>query len=318
MDLSIITLGQAVLFGAMFTIIFTKAALPSLKAMKARQSILEDAPESHKKKAGTPTMGGLSIILALLLSVLMIMNKPVELFVLFAVTLAFGLIGFLDDYIKVVKKRNLGLKAWQKSALQVVVSGALAVYQYTVSSKIFIPFAKTYVDLGWFIIPFIILVGVGTTNAVNLTDGLDGLASSVSAVAAGFFCAVCYTLEKPSESVYSAMLVGACLGFLFYNWHPAKLFMGDTGSLAIGGAFTAIAVLSGLELLLILIGGVFVWEALSVIIQVAYFKATGGKRVFRMSPFHHHLELCGMKETTVVALFCIAGVLLGVIAIAGV
>ena len=318
-NITIGLLGEVALFAGLFTAVFTKIMLPTLRRLKAQQSILEDAPESHKKKAGTPTMGGMTMVLAMLLSVLMIKDKPSDLFIMFAVTFCFGLIGFLDDYIKVVRKQNLGLKAWQKSALQVVVAAGFAVYQAMAGNgrEVFIPFAKIWVNFGVFFIPFVIFVVVGTVNAVNLTDGLDGLASSVTAVAAAAFCVVCYMHAQAGATLYSAMLFGACIGFLVYNWHPAKVFMGDTGSLALGGALSAVAVCTGLEFMLIIIGGVFVWETLSVIIQVAYFKATHGKRIFRMSPFHHHLELCGMKETTIVALMCVIGIVLGVIAVAG-
>ncbi len=290
--------------------LFTKLLLPFLYLLKAGQSIREEGPSAHKSKAGTPTMGGLAILAALLVSALLA-HRSADMAVCLAVTFAYGAIGFIDDYIKVVKKRNLGLTAWQKLALQIAVAVLLAVYRSRTDTLVFIPFVKIYADFGWFYIPFVAFAVVAMTNAVNLTDGLDGLASSVTAV-----CALCFALIcSGAPAVFAACLSGACLGFLVYNHHPAKLFMGDTGSLALGGALAAVAILSDYEFVLPVAGGIYVLEALSVIIQVFVFKTKNGRRFFRMAPLHHHFELGGWKETKVVWVFFAVTVCLSALAI---
>jgi len=237
---------------------------------------------------------------------------------LLTATFGFGLIGFIDDYIKIVKRRNLGLKAYQKLIAQVILAIILAVYQSNTSivgTKVLIPFLPNqYLDLGILYIPFIVFVVVGTVNSVNLTDGLDGLASGVSIIVLSFFSLVAINWGMDSISVFSSALTGACLGFLIHNAHPAKVFMGDTGSLGLGGALSAIAVLMNLPLILPIAGGIFFVETLSVIIQVASFKLTG-KRVFLMSPLHHHYEQKGWKETKVVGVFWLVTVILCLIGI---
>ena len=222
------------------------------------------------------------------------------------VTLLFGLIGFFDDYIKVAKKHNLGLRAWQKLVLQILFAAALAVYMAKFSgygTEVWIPFIDEYVDFGWFYIPFVIFVVVAMANAVNLTDGLDGLSSGVTALVAFFFAITAMQYGHNSASVFCVALTGACLGFLVFNKYPAMLFMGDTGSMALGGALASAAIIMKMEFLLPIAGLIYVLEALSVIIQVVYFKATGGKRFFKMAPLHHHFEMCGMKEKHVVDMF---------------
>jgi phospho-N-acetylmuramoyl-pentapeptide-transferase len=265
-------------------------------------------------------MGGIVIIIALILTVLssgLINNDTI---VLIAATLGFGFIGFIDDYIKIMKRRNLGLKAYQKLLGQIILAIILALYQSNTSevgTKVIIPFLKSqYLDLGIAYIPFIVFVVVGTVNSVNLTDGLDGLASGVSVIVLSFFSLIALHTGADSVSIFSAALTGACLGFLIHNAHPAKIIMGDTGSLALGGAISGIAILLNLPLFLPIVGGIFFIETLSVIIQVASFKLTG-KRVFLMSPLHHHFELKGWKETKVVGVFWIITVILCFIGVLG-
>lgn len=230
-------------------------------------------------------------------------------FIMLLVTLLFGLLGFLDDYIKVAKKHNLGLRAWQKLVLQILIAAGLAVYMAEFSgygTDVWIPFINRYVDFGWLYIPFVAFVVVAMANAVNLTDGLDGLSSGVTALVAFFFAIVGMQFGHDSATIFCCALTGACLGFLVFNRYPAKLFMGDTGSMALGGALASAAIIMKVEFLLPFAGLIYVLEALSVIIQVLYFKATGGKRFFKMAPLHHHFEMCGMKEKHVVAMFWLA------------
>lgn len=291
--------------------------IPILRRLKFGQSIRQEGPERHYAKAGTPTMGGVIILLGLIASSLVFAGNSAEVWLALFVTIGHGLIGFLDDFIKVVLKRSLGLKARQKLAGQIIMAVALAyigsVY-FGRGTDIWIPLVGANVDFGplYYILIFFVLVG--TTNAVNLTDGLDGLAAGTTVVAALAYAAIAASFGKPELAVFSVALAGACLGFLKYNAHPAKIFMGDTGSLALGGALASVAVLTKTELLLVIVGGVFVVEALSVIIQVISFKSTG-RRVFRMSPIHHHFELGGWSETRVVTVFWLAGAICGVIAL---
>ena len=222
------------------------------------------------------------------------------------VTLLFCAIGFLDDYIKVTAKHNLGLRAWQKLVLQILFAVGLAIYIARFSgygTNVYIPFLSRYVDFGGFYIPFVAFVVVAMANSVNLTDGLDGLCSGVTAIVAIFFALVGYKLGMNSPAIFGAAIAGVCLGFLLFNKNPAKLFMGDTGSMALGGAVAACAIMMKMEFFLIIAGFIYVMESLSVIIQVSYFKATGGKRIFRMSPIHHHFEMGGMEEKNVVFMF---------------
>lgn len=277
--------------------------IPYLQKLKFGQSIREEGPKSHYKKAGTPTMGGFLFLGGLLLAmILMRAFDEVGLYMLFAI-FGFGALGFLDDYIKVVLKRNLGLRAWQKLAGQFVVSIVLAVWGASIfGTEIFVPFIDVHYDLGILYYPFVVLVAIATTNAVNLTDGLDGLAGSVSTLVIGFFGLVAVSLRNVSLLAAAIGLIGGLGGFLRYNRYPAKVFMGDTGSLALGGAVAGFAFATGMPLMIPIVGGIYFAETLSVIIQVVSFKTTG-KRVFKMSPLHHHYELSGWSETKIVGVF---------------
>ena len=300
------------------TLILGPIIIPLLKRLKIGQSVREEGPQSHLKKSGTPTMGGIIIFVALIITVMTsgMLNK--DMYILIMATFGFGLIGFIDDYLIVVRKNNDGLSARYKLVGQIFVAGILAVYQAYTSefgTQLIIPFLNNqYLDLGLFYIPFTMFVVVGTVNSVNLTDGLDGLASGVTLIVLSFFGLVALNRGMDSISIFSTALAGACLGFLIHNAHPAKVFMGDTGSMALGGAVAAIAVLLNLPLIIPIVGGIYLIEALSVIIQVTSFKLTG-KRVFLMSPLHHHYEQKGWKETKVVAVFWFATVIFCLIGI---
>ncbi len=276
--------------------------IPFLQRLKIGQSIREEGPQSHMKKAGTPTMGGLIICFGLLASLVYIKKLDLNGYTVLVSFFGFGLIGFIDDYIKVVLKRNLGLRAYQKIIGQLIVSIVVAFMVYQNGSEILVPFTNHSLDLGWLYVPFLIFVIVGTTNSVNLTDGLDGLAGGITTFVFGFFTLAAFALGYGSVALVGAGLVGACIGFLRYNINPAKVFMGDTGSLALGGAVVAMAIVTKLTLFIPIVGLIYFIEALSVIIQVVSFKIRG-KRVFKMAPIHHHFELCGWKETKVVKVF---------------
>ena len=288
--------------------------IPYLHKLKFGQSIRECGPASHMKKSGTPTMGGLMILAALVLALCWGNFTPHVLMAL-VLTLGHALIGFLDDYIKVVMKRNLGLTAKQKFLLQFILAGAYVYFAEThlQNTNLWVPLVNITFDFGWayYALAFILLVG--TTNAVNLTDGLDGLVSFVSVPVTLAFAFIAYMQGMLDVSGFALGLTGACLGFLLFNRHPAQVFMGDTGSLALGGGVAALALLTHTELLLVIIGGIYVAEATSVIIQVAYFRLTGGKRFFRMAPLHHHFELGGWKEVKVVECFTIVSFLLSAV-----
>ncbi|WP_400247057.1 phospho-N-acetylmuramoyl-pentapeptide-transferase [Niallia sp. JL1B1071] len=309
-----------ILLGFLITVLISPFFIPFLRRLKFGQSIREEGPKSHQKKMGTPTMGGLMIIFSIVITTLVMINKfsepTIKTYLLLLVLVGFGLLGFLDDFIKVVMKRNLGLTSRQKLLGQIIIS--LIFYfvlrENEFSTAISIPFVDKPLELGWFYALFIIFWLVGFSNAVNLTDGLDGLVSGTSAVAFGAFAVLAWSQSQFEISIFSVAIVGAVLGFLVFNAHPAKVFMGDTGSLALGGAIAAIAILTKLEILLILIGGVFVIETLSVILQVISFKSTG-RRIFRMSPLHHHYELVGWSEWRVVVTFWTVGLLFAALGI---
>ncbi len=309
-----------ILMGFLVTVVLSPIFIPFLRRLKFGQSIREEGPKSHQKKSGTPTMGGLVFLLSIMITTVFITSRysdlGAETFLLLLVTVGFGILGFLDDFIKVVMKRNLGLTSKQKLAGQIVISAIFFyIYQQNdFASTVSIPLTDISVDLGWFYVFFIIFWLVGFSNAVNLTDGLDGLVSGTSAIAFGALAVLAWNQSQYDISIFAVAVVGAVLGFLVFNAHPAKVFMGDTGSLALGGAIAAIAILTKLEILLVLIGGVFVIETLSVIIQVISFKTTG-KRVFRMSPLHHHYELVGWSEWRVVVTFWTVGLLCAVLGI---
>ncbi|GEO25079.1 phospho-N-acetylmuramoyl-pentapeptide-transferase [Alicyclobacillus acidoterrestris] len=285
-------------------------SIPILHRLKFGQSIREEGPQHHKAKAGTPTMGGVIILLAVILTTLKFAFDSLDTLMLLLATVGFGLIGFADDFIKIIKKRNLGLTAKQKLLFQGIVTILLFIllwYQQGAdhSFGVHIPFSNWVVPLGVFYVLFLLIVLVGTTNAVNLTDGLDGLLSGCAIMVFAAYAFYAYWHTNYDAALFCAAMVGALGGFLAFNRHPAKVFMGDTGSLAIGGGLAMVAVLTHSELALILFGLVFVVEALSVMIQVFSYK-TFGRRVFKMSPLHHHFELVGWSEWEVVLVFWLA------------
>ncbi len=293
-----------------------RVLLPMLKKLKAAQSIREDGPAGHMVKNGTPTIGGLIFLSTIVIVSVISRSFNLITWILILATLLFGAVGFIDDYIKVIKKRNLGLTARDKLICQIIVALLLVFYQYgseSLSSNLLIPVLKISIDLGVLYIPFIIFVVVGTVNSVNLTDGLDGLASLTSIITLGFFAVVAHKMQSYKIEFFCIILVGALIGFLYFNKYPAKVFMGDTGSLALGGAIVGVAVLLNLPLILPIAGGIFFIETLSVIIQVISFK-TRGKRIFLMSPLHHHFEQKGWKETKVVLVFSTVQLILCIIA----
>jgi phospho-N-acetylmuramoyl-pentapeptide-transferase len=310
-----------IIMGFLISVLLSPIFIPFLRRLKFGQSIREEGPKSHQKKSGTPTMGGVMILFSIIITTLVMIAKyadhtPVTVFLLLFVTFGFGLLGFLDDFIKVVLKRNLGLTSRQKLLGQIIISVIFyLIYKHTgQSTEIKFPFGDFSIDLGWGYVFLIIFWLVGFSNAVNLTDGLDGLVSGTAAIAFGAFAVLAWNQNQFEIAVFSVAVVGAVLGFLVFNAHPAKVFMGDTGSLALGGAIAAIAILTKLEIVLIIIGGVFVIETLSVILQVASFKTTG-KRIFRMSPLHHHYELVGWSEWRVVVTFWSVGLIFAILGI---
>ena len=301
--------------GLILSLIFGRILIPILKKLHAGQSIREEGPKSHMVKSGTPTIGGLIFLFSAIITTLVTGNFKVSVFMILFSTLAFGAVGFIDDYIKVVMKRNLGLRAYQKLFLQILTAVILIIYQYNsknMGTDLYIPFLKEYRSIGVFYIPFIIFVIVGTVNSVNLTDGLDGLSSSVTIICLLFFNVVAVKFQRYEIAAFSLALAGALIGFLFFNKYPAKVFMGDTGSLALGGAISAIALLLNVPLILPIAGGIYFIETLSVIIQVVSFK-TRGKRVFLMSPLHHHFEQKGWHEKKIVAVFSLVELILCII-----
>ena len=287
------------------TLVFGKIGIPLLQRLKAQQSIREDGPQAHLAKAGIPTMGGLFMMLALVITVCIVPPYSVTLWMLLFLTLGHGALGFSDDFIKAVKRRNLGLTAKQKllgQAVLAVVFCYISIAYAALPTTLWIPLVDITVDLGYAYYALAFIIILGTTNAVNLTDGLDGLATGISAIAGAAFAVVGLLVGSLSVTFFGIVVSAVCLGFLYFNANPAKVFMGDTGSLALGGAFAGMAIATKTELLLIVIGFVFVVEALSVILQVASFK-TRGVRIFRMSPIHHHFELGGWSERKVVYVF---------------
>ena len=279
--------------------------IPALQRLKFGQSVRDDGPERHLKKQGTPTMGGVMFFFSLILGTIFLAGDVHMTYFLLVCALGFGLIGFIDDYIKIVKKRSLGLTAKQKIIGQLALSvliGFVAVHMLQVSTEVIIPVLGWSVDFGILYIPFLIFLLVGTTNAVNLTDGLDGLASGVTLIVALGYTLIGVLQGQTAVVVFGAALVGSCMGFLVFNHHPAKIFMGDTGSLLLGGAVAGLAIMTKTELLLPLIGIVYVSEVVSDIIQVGVYKWKK-VRVFKMAPLHHHFELCGWSETKVVRVF---------------
>ncbi|WP_373895935.1 phospho-N-acetylmuramoyl-pentapeptide-transferase [Virgibacillus natechei] len=321
MDISILLMTIAIAF--LITVLLSPIFIPFLRRLKFGQSIREEGPQSHLKKTGTPTMGGLIIVVGIIITSIIMVSKAsangigYELWLLLLVLVGYGLLGFLDDFIKVAMKRNLGLTSKQKLLGQVVIA---LVFYFILKSQDFptyiqLPGTEIRWELGWVYALLIIVMLVGSSNAVNLTDGLDGLLAGTAAIAFGAFGILAwFSFASFEVTIFALAAVGALLGFLVFNAHPAKVFMGDTGSLALGGSIAAIAILTKLEIILVIIGGVFVMETLSVIIQVISFKTTG-KRVFKMSPLHHHYELMGWSEWRVVTTFWLIGLVFAAIGI---
>ena len=306
-----------VIISFVISAVLAPIVIPFLRKLKVGQTERKEL-ESHQKKMGTPTMGGIIILAAVIVtSLIYIRDYPKTIPVLF-LTVGFGITGFLDDYLKVVLRRSDGLLAWQKMLLQIVVTAVFAVYMIRVSGvslTMLIPFSGgKYLDLGWIAVPLLFFAVIGTVNGVNFTDGLDGLASSVTIMVATFFSVVAVGTNSGIEPITCAV-VGALLGFLLFNVYPASIFMGDTGSLALGGFVAGTAYMLQMPLFILIVGFIYLIEVLSVIIQVTYFKKTGGKRIFRMAPIHHHFELGGWSETKVVAVFSITTAILCMIAL---
>ncbi|SHF05807.1 phospho-N-acetylmuramoyl-pentapeptide-transferase [Clostridium fallax] len=319
-SLSINTILITIFISLLSTAILGPIIIPLLHKLKFGQNIREDGPKSHLKKSGTPTIGGLIFIFATIITMLIVLpyfqnvrDLKDEAMVALYSFIAFGFIGFLDDILKIIHKKNLGLRAWQKMILILIVSLAIAYYgKVYLGTDIDIPFTNIAINFGKFYMIFIVFYFAGTTNAVNLTDGLDGLATSITVLVMTFFAIVSINMSHYSLAVFCIALVAALLGFLRFNAFPARVFMGDTGSLALGGAVAAVAMMLRLEVMVAIVGIIYVIETLSVIIQVTSFKLTG-KRVFKMAPIHHHFEQLGFKETKIVTIFSVITVIFCII-----
>ena len=309
------------MIGFLIVIILGPIFIPMLARFKFGQTVRDEGPQSHLAKNGTPTMGGVMMIVAILITGLTRATISKGLIVGLICIVGFGFVGFLDDFIKIKMKRSLGHKAYQKIILQFALALYIAYYQYSASpsaTQLVIPFTNHIINLGIWYIPFMMIFIIGTVNAVNLTDGLDGLASGVTLIVSCFFVLFAVSISNSDVAILAAATAGACLGFLGFNSYPAKVFMGDTGSMALGGAVVAFATLTNSPLIIIIVGFIYLAEALSVMIQVTYFKLTNGKRIFKMAPLHHHFEQCGWPETRVVFVFWIVTVVLcwiGVLAV---
>ena len=307
-----------VLISFVLSVIMGPIVIPVLRKMKMKQTERVEGVESHLQKAGTPTMGGVMILASVVITSLFYVKDYPKIIPILFVTLGFGLIGFLDDYLKVVMKRSDGLYPKQKFALQVVITAVFAYYLVKVTRTpltLLFPFSGgKYWDIGWLAVPLLFIAVIGTVNGVNFTDGLDGLASSVTVLVATFFTVVAVGTKSGIEPITCAV-VGALMGFLLFNVYPASVFMGDTGSLALGGFVAGTAYMMQMPIFIILVGLIYLVEVASVMIQVTYFKKTGGKRFFKMAPIHHHFELCGWSETRIVAVFSIITAVLCLIAL---
>ena len=310
-----------VLISFVLSLVLGPVVIPFLRKLKMGQTERVEGVQSHLKKAGTPTMGGVIILASVIITSLFYVKDNPKIIPVLFLTVGFGLIGFLDDYLKVVMKRSDGLYPKQKMGLQIVVTAIFAYYIVKVAKiplTLLIPFSDgKYLDLGIFAVPLLFVAVIGTVNGTNFTDGLDGLASSVTVLVATFFTVVAVGTKSGIEPITCAV-VGAVMGVLLFNVYPASVFMGDTGSLALGGFVIGAAYMMQMPLFVIIVGLIYVVEVLSVMIQVTYFKVTGGKRFFKMAPIHHHFELCGWSETRVVAVFSIATAILCLIALMGV
>lgn len=307
-----------VLIAFVITAILGPIMIPFLRKLKIGNTEREEL-ESHQKKNGTPTMGGIMILIAIVVTSLIYMRDYPKIIPILFVTVGFGIIGFLDDYLKVVLRRSDGLIAWQKMLCEIVVTAVFAVYlvKTDVALTMLIPFSNgKYLSLSWMAVPILFLAVIGTVNGVNFTDGVDGLASSVTVLVATFFSVVAVG-SSCGISPITCAVVGALLGFLLFNVYPASVFMGDTGSLALGGFVAATAYMLQMPIFILIVGLIYWIEIISVMLQVVYFKKTGGKRLFRMAPIHHHFELGGWSETRVVAVFSIVTALLCLIAFIG-
>lgn len=313
----------AVFLSFIITVILCPVVIPVLHRMKFGQPIREEGPQSHKKKEGTPTMGGVMILIGFVVSALLFAFGNTSALAVILITIGYGIVGFIDDFLKVVKKQNEGLTPLQKIIFQLAVTVLFYIYivKSGIGTDIYMPFTNgLYVDLGWFYAPFLFFVMVGTVNSVNLTDGLDGLASGVTVLVAVFFAFVAAASKMAGLTYVCGAMIGALMGFLVFNCHPAKVFMGDTGSLALGGFVASVAILTKMPVMLVIVGLIYVCESVSVIIQVTYFKLTKGKRIFKMAPIHHHFELCGLAGIKVVQLFWIVTAvmcLVGYVAVSG-
>lgn len=308
----------SVLVSFFLTVIIAKYSIPYLRKFKLGQNIRDDGPQSHLSKAGTPTMGGVFFVVAIILTTFCLGNFSREVFSVLIGMLGFTFIGFLDDFFKLVMKRSLGLTEIQKLIIQFVISIVVIIFiELVVGTDLtyqLVPFVKNPVHFGWIIYPIVIFVMIGTANATNLTDGLDGLSSSVS-IPVFLGLAVISSSRYPSVGVFSLVFMASLMGFVLFNSYPARVFMGDTGSMALGGAIATICILNGMIFYLPIIGGIYVIEALSVIIQVVSYKTRNKKRVFLMSPIHHHYELKGYKEPQIVTAFAVISGILSIIAV---
>ena len=314
----------AIIIAFAVSAILCPIVIPFLHKLKFGQQVRDDGPQAHLKKQGTPTMGGLVILTSIIVTSLFYLRDYPKIIPVLFVTVGFGIIGFLDDYIKIVMKRSEGLNPKQKLLGQFVITGIFCWYLITseeVGTSMLIPFTGGFdrgyfLDLGWLFVPFLFFVTLGTDNGVNFTDGLDGLCTSVTILVATFMTVVAVG-ENTGISPITGAVVGGLLGFLLFNVYPARVFMGDTGSLALGGFVASSAFMMQIPLFIAVVGLIYLVEVLSVIIQVTYFKKTGGKRIFKMAPIHHHFELCGWSETRVVAVFSVVTAILCLIAYLG-
>lgn len=308
---------KALLAGFVGTVILGFIIIPILRKFKIGQVVREDGPQSHLKKSGTPTMGGIIMLLVILAVSIVISFKYPKILPVALVTLGYGFIGFIDDFIKLILKNPKGLSPKLKMLGLIVVAVAFVLY-LTMSgfgTETYIPILKEYITLPpWLYIVACVFIILACTNSLNLTDGLDGLATSVTTVIMIFFTCMAIILENKEITAFSSLVTGCTLGFLLFNGYPARVFMGDTGSLALGGAFCSSAIMLKMPLILVVVAGICVIEAISVILQVSYFKISKGKRLFKMAPIHHHLELSGMKETSIVTLFTGVSIVLSVLA----
>lgn len=310
----------AIIISFCISAVLCPVVIPFLHKLKFGQQVRDDGPQAHLKKQGTPTMGGLVILSSIIITSLLYLKDYPKIIPVLFVTAGFGVIGFLDDYIKIVMKRSEGLNPGQKLAGQIIITGIFAYYIITsdeIGTQMLIPFTGQYLVMPvWLFVPALFFIVLGTDNGVNFTDGLDGLCTSVTILVATFFTIVAIG-ENSGISPITGAVVGSLLGFLLFNVYPARVFMGDTGSLALGGFVASSAFMMQMPLFIAVVGLIYLVEVLSVIIQVTYFKKTGGKRIFKMAPIHHHFELCGWSETRVVAVFSIITAILCLVAYLG-